>query len=108
MCRLTRKGQGVAYEATWATKIQSWVEQWLQAADDVHPMQLAYDEAMYPSYLRWYHNATRWRCFPVAEDPEPHEAEITDTFATEPPAAFHVLVSYFSLRFDMLGLFCIM
>ena len=108
MCRLTRKGQGVAYEATWDTKIQSWAEQWLQAADDVHPMQLAYDEAMYPSYLRWYHSATRWRCFPVAEHPEPHEAEITDTFATEPPAAFHVVVSYFSLRFDMLGLFCIM
>ena len=72
------------------------MERWLQAADDVHPTQLAYDEAMYPSYLCWYHSAACWRCFPVAEDPEPHETEITDTFATEPPAAFHVVVSYFS------------
>jgi hypothetical protein len=92
MCRLTRKGQGVAYEATWATKIQPWAERWLQAANDVHPTQLAYDEAMYPSYLSWSH----WRCFPMAEDPEPHETEITDTFTTEPPAAFHVVVSYVS------------
>jgi hypothetical protein len=31
--------------------------------------------------------------FPREEDPHPHDGEITDTFATEPPAAFHVLVS---------------
>ena len=96
MCRLTRKGQDVAYEATWATKIKTWAEQWLQATDDVHQTQLAYDEAMYPAYLRWYHSATRWRFFPVPQDPEPHDAEITDTVATEPPAAFHVLVIDFS------------
>ena len=107
MCRRTRKGQGVAYEATWATKIQPWADQWLQAGDDVHPTHLAYEEAMYPSYLRWYHSATRWRCFPVAADPEPHAAEITDTFATEPPAAFNVIVSYFSLRYGMQGLCCV-
>ena len=43
----------------------------------------------------------------MAEDPEPHEAEITDTFATEPPAAFNVIVSYFSLRYGMQGLCCV-
>ena len=85
MCRLTRKGQGAAYEATWATKIQPWTDQWLQAGDNVHPTHLAYEEATYSSYLRWYHNATHWRCFPVAADPEPHAAEITDTFATSLP-----------------------
>ena len=35
----------------------------------------------------------------MAADPEPHAAEITDMFATEPPAAFHILVSFFFFRF---------
>ena len=43
----------------------------------------------------------------MAEDPEPHEAEITDKFATEPPAAFNIIVSYFSLRYGMKGLCCV-
>ena len=34
-----------------------------------------------------HHSATCWRCFPVPDDLEPHDAEITDTFSTEPPTA---------------------
>jgi hypothetical protein len=73
--------------------METWGEQWDHAAEEVHQAVLPYDASTYAAYLRWYHGATRWRCFPVPEDPEPYHAEITDTFATEPPAAFHVLVS---------------
>ncbi|CAN6203570.1 unnamed protein product [Urochloa humidicola] len=68
-----------------------WVEQWTEAGTDVHEPPPPYDESTYAAYLHWFHGATRWRCFPVLPDPEPHEANIIDTFATEPPAAFHVL-----------------
>jgi len=73
--------------------METWGEQWDRAAEEVHQAALPYDASTYAAYLRWYHGATRWWCFPVPEDPEPHHAEITDTFATEPLAAFHVLVS---------------
>ena len=88
-----RKGQRIAYEASWVAKMEMWAQQWDHAGEEVHQAALLYDVSTYAAYLRWYHGTTRWRCFPVPEDPEPHHAEITDTFATEPPAAFHVLVS---------------
>ena len=73
--------------------MEPWAQQCDQAAEEVHQAALPYDVSTYIVYLRWYHGATRWRCFPVPEDPEPYHVEITDTFATELPAAFHVLVS---------------
>ncbi|RLN09828.1 hypothetical protein C2845_PM11G30530 [Panicum miliaceum] len=36
---MTRKGQRVAYEATWATKMETWAEQWAQAATGLHLAQ---------------------------------------------------------------------
>lgn len=91
---MTRKGQGIAYEAIWATKMEPWAAQWAQAETDVHDYEGPYDESTYGPYLHWYHGATRWRCFPVPANPEPHEATIRDTFASEPAAAFHALVCY--------------
>ena len=73
--------------------METWGEQWDHAAEEVHQVALPHDASTYAAYLRWYHGATRWRCLPVPEDPEPHHAEIMDTFAIEPPAAFHILVS---------------
>ena len=90
---LTSKGQGIAYEASWAAKMETWAQQWDHAGEKVYQAALPYNASTYTAYLRWYHSATCWRCFPFPEDPEPHHAEITDTFATEPLAAFHVLVS---------------
>ena len=60
-------------------------------------------EATYREYLRWFLGATRVRCFPVPAEASPHEAEITDTFAMEPPNAFHALVSKF-VNFFVLSL----
>ena len=73
--------------------MEMWAQQWDHAGEEVDQAALPYDASTYAAYLRWYRSATRWRCFPVPEDPEPHQAEITDTFAIEPPAAFHILVS---------------
>jgi hypothetical protein len=72
-----------------------WVNAWAQAAADVHDLGGPFDEGTYREYLRWFHGATRVRCFPVPVEAAPHEAKITDTFAMEPPAAFHALVSKF-------------
>lgn len=72
-----------------------WVNAWTQAAADVHDLGGPFSEDTYQEYLRWFHGATRVRCFPVPLEPAPHEAKITDTFAMEPPAAFHTLVSKF-------------
>ena len=58
LCSLTRKGKGVAYEATWVTKMDTWAEQWDQAMDDVHQAVLLYDASTYATYLGWYHGAT--------------------------------------------------
>ena len=82
-----------------------WVNDWAQAATDVHDLGRPFDEATYREYLRWFHGATRVCCFPVPAKAAPHEAEITDTFAMEPPAAFHVLVSKF-VNFFVLSLLC--
>ena len=70
-----------------------WVNAWAQAAADVHDLGGPFDEATYREYLRWFHGATRIRCFPMSTEATPHEAEITDTFAMEPPDAFHALVT---------------
>lgn len=93
-CRFTRKGQGVAYEATWATKMEPWIEQWNGAETDVHEPQALYDPLSYDAYLRWYHGATRVRLFPVPDAPEDHVPDITDTFATQPTEAFHLMVIF--------------
>ena len=61
----------------------------------MHDLGAPFDEGTYRKYLRWFHGATRVCCFPVTVEATPHEAEITDTFAMEPPAAFHALVSKF-------------
>ena len=90
---MTRKGQGLAYESQFAAKMLTWAERWDAAGEDVHGPRPPHDDATYAAYLRWYHTATRWRCFPVPEHPQAHDASITDTFASEPPAAFHALVS---------------
>ena len=76
-----------------------WVNDWAQAATDVHDLGRPFDEATYREYLRWFHGATHVRCFPVPVEAAPHEAEITDTFAMEPPTAFHALVSKFVIFF---------
>ena len=73
--------------------MEMWAQQWDHAVEEVHQAALPYDASTYAVYLRWYYNATCWRCFPVPENPKPHHAEITDPFAIETPAAFHVLVS---------------
>lgn len=91
--RMSRKGLGLAYETHWATKMAPWIEQWDGAATDVHVPSGPYDPSEYDAYLRWYTGATRWRCFPVADEPVQHEATITDTFASDPPAAFQLVVS---------------
>jgi hypothetical protein len=65
----------------------------------------SFDEATHREYLRWFHGATHIHCFPVPIEAAPHEAEITDTFAMEPLAAFHALVSKF-LTYVVLSLLC--
>ena len=69
----------------------------------MHDLGGPFDEGMYHEYLRWFHRATRVRCFPVSVQATPHEPEITDTFAMEPPTTFHVLVSKF-VNFFVLSL----
>ena len=65
----------------------------------MHDLGVPFDEGTYREYLCWFHEATRVRCFPVPVEAVPHEAEITDTFAMEPPTAFHALVSKFVIFF---------
>jgi hypothetical protein len=61
----------------------------------VHNLGGPFDEGTYREYLRWFHGATCVCCFPVPVQAALHEPEITDTFAMEPLAAFHALVSKF-------------
>ena len=72
-----------------------WVIAWAEAATNMLDLGGPFDEGTYREYLRWFHGATRVRCFPVPVEAAPHEAEINDTFAMEPPTAFHALVSKF-------------
>ena len=93
------------FEQSWVDRMMPWVNAWAEAAVDVHNLGAPFDKGTYCEYLRWFHKATRVRCFPVLVQAAPHETEITDTFATEPPAAFHALVSKF-VNFFVLSLLC--
>lgn len=83
------------FEQSWVDKLAPYVNAWAEAALDVHDLGEPFQEGNYRAYLRWFHGATRVRCFPVPLQAAPHDAEITDTFAMEPPAAFHSLVRVF-------------
>jgi hypothetical protein len=82
-----------------------WVNAWAEADADVHDLGVPFNEGMYREYSRWLHAATSVRCFPMPVQAAPHEAEITDTFAMEPPATYHALVSKF-VNFFVLSLLC--
>ena len=82
-----------------------WVIAWAEAAADVLNLGGPFDEGTYHEYLRSFHGAARVRCFLVTVEAAPHEAEITDTLAMEPPAAFHELVSKF-VNYFVLSLLC--
>lgn len=60
------EGQGIAYEAIWATKMEPWAAQWAQAETDVHDYEGLYDESTYGPYLRWYHGVTMLEVLPSA------------------------------------------
>ena len=65
----------------------------MDAAADVHVPRGMYDIASYPSYIQWFHSATRVRCIPVAANPpEEHVPDITDTYSTRPAVAYNTLV----------------
>jgi hypothetical protein len=102
---ISRKGQGIVFEQSWVDRMLSWVKAWADAAANVHDLGVPFDEGTYREYLRWFHRATCVRCSPMPIEVAPHEAEITDTFVMEPPAAFHALVSKF-VNFFILSLLC--
>ena len=102
---MTRKGQGIAYDATWMVKMQLWVEQWVDAAADVHIPSDPYDPSTEDAYLRWFHAATWVRCIPMSPEAPHHDLEITNTFAPKLAVAYHAMVreaSYIQLTFILI------
>ncbi|TVU51348.1 hypothetical protein EJB05_02770 [Eragrostis curvula] len=75
--------------------MESWIQQWVGAETDVHVPQGPYDPFRYGEYLQWFHRETRVRLFAVADQPVEHVPEITDTFATQPTRAFHLMTDTF-------------
>ena len=71
----------------------------------MHDLGGLFNEGTYREYLRWFHGATRVQCFPVPVEAAPHDPKIIDTFAMEPLAAFHALVSTF-VNYFVLSLLC--
>ena len=65
--------------------MQAWVEEWAHAAAHVHVLSGPYDPRMNDTYLRWFHEVTRVRCFPMLP-------EVTDTFATDIAVSYHAMV----------------
>lgn len=46
-CRMTQKGQGLAYEVQWASKMVVWANECAEAVTYVHDLGGPYDESTY-------------------------------------------------------------
>ena len=77
--RLSRLGQPC--NATWVTKLATWVDAWNEADEHVVADPGPHTEASFLIYLSWYVPRTRCRLTYIDTHPQPHQAIVHDGYA---------------------------
>ena len=84
----------------WVTRVQSWVDGWDQAEENVALSTPAHTEASYRVYLSWYEPKTRCRLLYADMHPQPHVATPHDSHARHKDEALAGTVSQSYHRFS--------